>query len=126
MTTTETPPTTSDTELIGWREIAALLGVKYGTVRQWKWRGTGPNPLPEPAATVGGSPVWHRGAIVAWAQETGRLPAPEADVEVLYGKNGTGPQRWRLGTRLCGLVGCFEVHRARNRCRKHYHELTGA
>lgn len=123
--TTITDTDTSPGDLLGFREIAALLGVKYGTVRQWKWRGTGDTNLPEPTATVGGSPAWRRDLIEAWAKSTGRLPTGEPGIELRHGTNGTGPQRWKDGKRLCGLVGCPEPHRARNRCRPHYGKMTG-
>lgn len=116
MTTTEAPPTPQADPLLGLREIATLLGVKYGTVRQWKWRaGTG---LPEPDATVGGSPAWHRSRIVTWAENTGRQVDP-------HPPGADGKRRDDAGRRLCGIPGCPEVHRARDRCRGHYGELTG-
>lgn len=40
---------------VGELEIAERLGVKPGTVRQWKWRGH----LPDPRWTVSGRDAWH-------------------------------------------------------------------
>lgn len=55
-------------DIVGVREIAALLGVKEQTVRTWRYRKL----LPEPDATVSGIPVWRRSTILRWAKETGR------------------------------------------------------
>ena len=60
----------SDLELVDSAEIAVMLAVQRGTVKQWRRRGL----LPEPAVTVGGRPAWRRDDILAWAVDTGRLP----------------------------------------------------
>ncbi len=56
------------TRLVGALEIAALLGVRPETVHTWRYRRL----LPEPLATVSGTPVWREDTIVEWARETGR------------------------------------------------------
>ena len=56
-------------ELVGPGEIADRLGVKRGTVHEWRRRGI----LPEPEAIVSGVPVWQWSKIEAWARSTGRL-----------------------------------------------------
>jgi predicted DNA-binding transcriptional regulator AlpA len=54
--------------VVGLAEIADRLGVRRGTVDQWRWRGE----LPEPKWTVGGRPAWHWPEIKQWAKATGR------------------------------------------------------
>jgi DNA-binding transcriptional MerR regulator len=55
---------------LGEVEIAALLGVRPTTPRQWRKRGL----LPPPEGTVSGRPWWSEKAIREWAKETDRLP----------------------------------------------------
>ena len=50
-------------------EIAELLDVKVGTVHTWRRRGV----IPEPALTVGQTPIWSRPEIERWAEATDRL-----------------------------------------------------
>jgi predicted DNA-binding transcriptional regulator AlpA len=57
-------------EIVGEKEIAAMLAVKENTVHQWKARGN----LPEPDGIVSGSPAWFWSTISAWAGATGRTP----------------------------------------------------
>ena len=54
--------------MLGPHEVAALLGVKPGTVAAWLWRGV----MVAPDATISGVPLWRRDTIVTWAAETGR------------------------------------------------------
>lgn len=68
MTTTRT---TEGCDLVGTEEIAAMLQVERRTVNVWKQR----ERLPEPYAVISGTPIWLRDDIVAWAEETGRLPS---------------------------------------------------
>jgi len=49
-------------------EIAERLGVERATVDKWRQRRV----LPDPAATISGSPIWKWGEIVEWASRTGR------------------------------------------------------
>lgn len=62
----------NDCDLVGTEEIADLLAVERRTVNVWKQRGR----LPDPFATISGTPIWLRGDIVAWAKATNRLPEP--------------------------------------------------
>lgn len=48
---------------VGAVEIAARLGVKRGTVDQWRQRYVG---FPEPRWSVGGRPAWNYDDIQAW------------------------------------------------------------
>ena len=60
---------------VGLSDVAARLGYPVDTVRMWRYRGL----LPEPAATVSGSPVWDWPDVYRWARRTGRtdrLPDP--------------------------------------------------
>ncbi|MFC0080944.1 helix-turn-helix transcriptional regulator [Aciditerrimonas ferrireducens] len=56
---------------VGAVEIAERLGVPPGTVRSWHHHRT----LPPPAWRLHTAPFWNWPQIVAWAIETGRLPA---------------------------------------------------
>ena len=56
--------------IVGSREIATLLEVKPGTVRQWRKRDIG---FPEPSQVLATGPVWLEADIVKWARRTGRL-----------------------------------------------------
>lgn len=58
-------------DLMGTEEIADLLLVERRTVNVWKQRGR----LPDPYATISGTPIWLRADIVAWAKSTDRWPA---------------------------------------------------
>lgn len=51
-------------------EVAALAGVQVGTVTRWRARGI----APEPDAVISRVPLWREQTIVAWLQQTGRLP----------------------------------------------------
>lgn len=62
--------------LVGPAEVAELLGVRPATVHQWVARDL----LPAPWDIVSGTRLWPRHEILAWAEETGRLPE-EAEVE---------------------------------------------
>lgn len=57
-----------DDELLGPDELAELLSVSRGAIRQWRHRGL----LPAPAFELSGMPIWTLGAIRTWAAETGR------------------------------------------------------
>lgn len=59
--------------VLGVAEIAELLGVKAGTVHQWKKRDL----LPPADMTVGGVAAYYEGSIVEWARCTGRLDRRE-------------------------------------------------
>lgn len=48
---------------LGRQEVAALLGVQVGTVRQWQRRGV----MPPAELTVSGLPTWWRSTIIDWA-----------------------------------------------------------
>lgn len=57
-------------ELMGVAEVAALVGVKPGTVRIWRVRGDRMrHPLPEPDWIISGVPIWLGETIRAWADE---------------------------------------------------------
>ncbi len=58
---------------VGLSEIAVLLGKAHETLKQWSSRGV----LPEPAARIGGVPIWSKREIEKWAKKTGRLPADD-------------------------------------------------
>jgi len=62
------PKTTPLPDLVGPVEIAERLGVERATVDKWRQRRV----LPDPAATISGSPIWKWGEIVEWASRTGR------------------------------------------------------
>lgn len=51
--------------LLGYRELAELLGVKQGTVRKYRSDGR----LPKPDRTVLGRPFWYPGTIDAWRRK---------------------------------------------------------
>jgi len=46
------------------REVAQRLGVREGTLRQWRWRGQGPRSF-----KVGVSVVYHLADIEAWERQ---------------------------------------------------------
>ena len=48
--------------VLGLSELASVLGVKPGTVRQWHHRGQ----LPEPDAVLACGPVWRQSTIDKW------------------------------------------------------------
>lgn len=62
----------TDCDLVGTEEIAAMLEVERRTVNVWKQRGR----LPDPFATISGTPIWLRADVVAWAKSTDRWPEP--------------------------------------------------
>jgi len=71
--TPEAPaPAYGKTIPVGLAEIAARLGVKQQTARQWKLRGL----LPAAPWTVSGQDAWPWEVIEAWGIRTGRLPSP--------------------------------------------------
>jgi len=51
--------------LVDSAELAKLMGVRPGTIRQWKMRGK----LPEPSEVIGGRPAWGRAIITGWIDE---------------------------------------------------------
>ena len=55
---------------VGAVEIAARLGVKRGTVDQWRARALD---FPEPRWQVGGRPAWNWDDIERWAVCSGRV-----------------------------------------------------
>jgi hypothetical protein len=55
-------------EPVGAVEIADRLGVKRGTVDQWRQRKL----MPDPRWSVGGRPAWNWPDVEAWARDTGR------------------------------------------------------
>ncbi|MGH7776962.1 MAG: nucleotidyl transferase AbiEii/AbiGii toxin family protein [Candidatus Dormibacterales bacterium] len=64
-------------DLVGEREIAMRLGVKPGTVHQWRKRGL----LPDPVAVVSAVPVWEWRVVFGWASATGRAGPQGRTVE---------------------------------------------
>lgn len=62
-------------DIVGEREIAALLGVQPNTVNVWRQRGL----LPPPEGMVSGHPCWSWSTIAHWAVETGRLRPASAE-----------------------------------------------
>lgn len=61
------------TEYLGTDEIAALLGVKPQTVRDYAYRGD----MPEPDRHFGRSPVWTRETVDAWIASRPRAAVKE-------------------------------------------------
>ena len=59
---------TDECRPMGFKEIAALLGVRERTVNMWKWE----SKLPPADYTVHGMDAWDRDTILTWAGETGR------------------------------------------------------
>ena len=62
-------------DIVGEREIAALLGVQPNTVNVWRQRGL----LPLPEGMVSGHPCWSWSTIAHWAVETRRLRPASAE-----------------------------------------------
>jgi hypothetical protein len=60
-------------DVVGLRDIARMLMVDGRTPTMWRHRNLLP---PEDGYVSGNVPVWHRDKILAWAEATGRLPAP--------------------------------------------------
>lgn len=56
-------------DLVGLRDIAEMLHVKWSTPNMWRYRGLLP---PEDGVISGTIPVWRRETIEAWAETTGR------------------------------------------------------
>ena len=76
----KTPMTVRIVDPVGPQEIADRLEVSIETVHSWRKRarlGTYPNaqPIPDPAITISGIPVWGWAAIRTWAEATGRAVA---------------------------------------------------
>jgi hypothetical protein len=76
-------PTPRHDPLLGYREIAELLGVSAVSLRQ-RQRQDGRNRarLPEPDARIGGAgkfPVWRHSVIVRWAKAAGVKSKREPD-----------------------------------------------
>lgn len=72
---------------LGEHEIADLLHVKRGTVRQWRFRGR----LPEPDHVVNRLPAWEEERIVEWAKGSDRWPTHVAlgyEITVLEREGG--------------------------------------
>ena len=55
-------------DLVGPREVAALLDVQIQTVHVWRHRGI----MPDPHTIISSVPIWRRHVIEAWAADTGR------------------------------------------------------
>jgi hypothetical protein len=72
-------------DVVGLRDIARMLDVDGRTPTMWRHRNVLP---PEDGYISGSVPVWHRDKILAWAQETGRLPGGTPD-----GDDGGSPGR---------------------------------
>ena len=69
-------------DVVGEREIAALLGVQPNTVNVWRQRSL----LPPPEGIVSGHPCWRWPTIAHWAVKTGRLrPARPEVTQALNG-----------------------------------------
>ena len=63
-------------EPVGMREIAERLGVKQGTVSQWRARSLAGDlrvPMPEPLWKVSGHDAWNWREVEQWAHGTRRL-----------------------------------------------------
>lgn len=60
-------------ELMGYAEIADLLGVKRRTVRQWRWAGR----FPEADASLSGTSLWLRHTVEEWAKERDERRSPD-------------------------------------------------
>lgn len=56
-------------DMVGPTEIAQMLDVTLGAIRQWRRRGI----LPPPLKVVSGTPIWDRVDIDAWARDSGRV-----------------------------------------------------
>lgn len=63
-----------DEDLVGYAEIAEMVGVKVGTIRNYRSIGL----LPEPDApfSIPDRPRWRRSTIVAWQQNRRGMGAP--------------------------------------------------
>lgn len=60
-------------ETVSYDDIAAILGVKTGTVRVWHNRKLLPEPvIHNTVARINHRPRWDREQILRWAQNTGR------------------------------------------------------
>jgi hypothetical protein len=75
-------------DVVGLRDIARLLMVDGRTPTMWRHRNLLP---PEDGYVSGNVPVWHRDKILAWAEATGRLPAPAPD-QADQGRSATGTE----------------------------------
>lgn len=58
----------TDLDLVGIKEIAAMLDVHYVTVHKWRREGN----LPPPDHELPRRAMWRRDTILGWAAETGR------------------------------------------------------
>ena len=61
--------------LVGPAEIAEMLNVEANTVNVWKGRH---QDFPTPVRRLRTGDVWDSREVKAWAEKTGRYPAPEA------------------------------------------------
>jgi hypothetical protein len=59
-----------DLDLVGPNGVAEMLEVFPQQVSRWRREGK----MPEPVDVVSRVPVWERATIIAWAEETGRMP----------------------------------------------------
>ena len=63
---------TTKIDPVGVPEIADLLGVKPGTVHQWRFRHEHTQ-FPEPDRHIAHTvPIWDRQTVLKWAKKTGR------------------------------------------------------
>ena len=62
----------TDTRLITTEQVAYLAGVKTSSIRQYRVRGT----MPEPWEYVGVTPVWRICDIVKWCQTRPNVGRP--------------------------------------------------
>lgn len=61
-------------DLIGYPEVARMLGVEIKSVRQRRWRAAhGRGSFPKPHTEYGGSPVWRRSQINRVVRDQERL-----------------------------------------------------
>ena len=62
-------------DIVGLRDVDALLGVADKTSTQWRKRGI----FPEPDGMLNGvTPFWMRRRVISWARKTGRWPDDKA------------------------------------------------
>lgn len=66
-------------ELVGVAEVAARLGVKPGTIRQWQRRHAD---FPQPLARLAAGPVWNWEDFGAWVAKPRPPGRPRKDSEL--------------------------------------------